>query len=324
MKLSLKKYLPYLLSIVMVFGFAISAHHAFAQLTPNYTPLAPIEANGVTIRTTDLTGFLIDLFRITVAFSAALAVVMIIVGGIQYMSTDAWSGKQEGQKRINSALAGLLLVMVSYLILYTINPALVDIAAITRDMRPVGAPTGGTFQDKVIPIGHSGEVGNAQVQTYSFLASNGNRYEVTGMKNEDLNNLSDNDFYSFTLKKDPVEIVADDEATCRRWQANEDPKSIITPCHQLATGKTIYQATDRDGVYRLDYSTQAACDAEVNKNGGTAAGWKCTPITKTYGYTKSVNNSTFSNLTSAACQYERNALSTPGNTAGECVQTKLK
>jgi hypothetical protein len=61
-----------------------------------------------------------------IGISAALAVIYIIFGGIQYMSTDAVGAKKDGKKTIQNAILGLLLVIGSYSILYTVNPKLVN------------------------------------------------------------------------------------------------------------------------------------------------------------------------------------------------------
>jgi hypothetical protein len=52
---------------------------------------------------------------------------MIVIGGVQYLSTDAISGKNEGRKKIENALGGLLLAILAWLILNTINPELLNI-----------------------------------------------------------------------------------------------------------------------------------------------------------------------------------------------------
>jgi hypothetical protein len=100
---------------------------SFAQNSGGYQPLAPI--TGVTppnVSTADLSGYLESLFEIGVSVAGALAVIMIVIGGIQYMSTDAIGGKEAGKERITQAVWGLLLALVSYLILLTINPQLVQ------------------------------------------------------------------------------------------------------------------------------------------------------------------------------------------------------
>jgi len=65
--------------------------------------------------------------NLIIALSAVAAVFMIVVGGIQYMTTDAVSGKSEGISKAKNAVYGLLLILCSYIILRTIDPRLVAI-----------------------------------------------------------------------------------------------------------------------------------------------------------------------------------------------------
>lgn len=75
---------------------------------------------------TDLNQFFNGLFTFGIVIAGFLAVVMIAVGGIQYMSTDAVSGKGEGRERITYALMGLLLILFSWILLNTINPDILN------------------------------------------------------------------------------------------------------------------------------------------------------------------------------------------------------
>lgn len=127
--------------LVSVFIFSMTSLVSFSADTPDsstsYVPLEPgafgqdtlgsdfVDSEG-RISTSDLSSFLAAVFSFGIAIAAALAVVMIAFGGIQYMTTDAWTKKEEGKERINNALLGLALALISYLILYTINPSLVD------------------------------------------------------------------------------------------------------------------------------------------------------------------------------------------------------
>ena len=72
--------------------------------------------------TTDLTSFLAAAFQFGLAIAAALAVIMIVWGGVEYMLSESFTKKDDGKKRIQDAIWGLLLALVSWLILYTINP----------------------------------------------------------------------------------------------------------------------------------------------------------------------------------------------------------
>jgi hypothetical protein len=56
-----------------------------------------------------------------------LAVVMLVVGGIEYMSTVSVGEKEGAKSRITNALLGLVLALGSYAILNTLNPNLVNL-----------------------------------------------------------------------------------------------------------------------------------------------------------------------------------------------------
>ncbi len=69
-----------------------------------------------------LTSYLNTMIRIIIGLAAVLAVVMIVIGGIQYMTSELISSKEAGRSRITQAILGLLLALGSYALLNTINP----------------------------------------------------------------------------------------------------------------------------------------------------------------------------------------------------------
>jgi hypothetical protein len=73
-----------------------------------------------------LSPFFFKVYRIGVMAAIALSIVMISLGGIQLATTDSISGTDSGRKKINAAFAGLFIALFSYVLLYTINPALVN------------------------------------------------------------------------------------------------------------------------------------------------------------------------------------------------------
>lgn len=100
-----------------------------------YTPLAPLpgttQGNCVTDKngnvsgcTTDIQTYIPGVFNLAIGIAGVLAVLMIIIGGVEYVTTDAIQGKSDGKARIQNALWGLVLVLVSWILLYTINPKL--------------------------------------------------------------------------------------------------------------------------------------------------------------------------------------------------------
>jgi hypothetical protein len=73
-----------------------------------------------------LGSYLNNLYTAGIAIATGLAVLMIVIGGIQYVSSDAIGGKSDGKQRIQDAIIGLLLAFMSYLLLNTLNPDLLN------------------------------------------------------------------------------------------------------------------------------------------------------------------------------------------------------
>ncbi len=67
------------------------------------------------------------IIRIAIALAGAFAVLTIIFSGVQYMGSDSVWEKGESKGKMTAAIGGLILLFCSYLILYTINPDLVNI-----------------------------------------------------------------------------------------------------------------------------------------------------------------------------------------------------
>lgn len=74
----------------------------------------------------DLGAFLSQAFQFGLAIAAALAVIMIVWGGVEIMLSESVFSKDDGKKKIKDAIWGLLLALVSWLILYTINPQILN------------------------------------------------------------------------------------------------------------------------------------------------------------------------------------------------------
>lgn len=63
-------------------------------------------------------------FRFLISAGAIVAVVMIVLGALTYMFSDVVGNKTKAIARIRNAMWGLVILVSSYLILYTINPEL--------------------------------------------------------------------------------------------------------------------------------------------------------------------------------------------------------
>jgi len=95
-----------------------------------YQPLA-VGIPGVTDKGAGATPSLVDylnaIFTLTISLAASFAVVRIVVAGFQYMMTDAWGGKEEAVSTIWAVVIGLIVLLLSWVVLHTINPDLVNL-----------------------------------------------------------------------------------------------------------------------------------------------------------------------------------------------------
>ena len=97
-----------------------------------YKLLAPIGGFDK-INTNDIGEYFNKIFLIAIGLAGALAVIMIIIAGVQWMGTDSVFGKTEAKKQITNAVLGLLIALGSYALLNTIDPALLGTKGLNVD-----------------------------------------------------------------------------------------------------------------------------------------------------------------------------------------------
>ncbi|MFT7328275.1 MAG: hypothetical protein ACI870_000462 [Crocinitomicaceae bacterium] len=66
-------------------------------------------------------------FEVALGILMVLAVIMIIIAGVEYMTVESIYGKSDAKKRITGAITGLILALGIFVILKTINPELLKI-----------------------------------------------------------------------------------------------------------------------------------------------------------------------------------------------------
>jgi|GEM_PF-2740698 len=133
------------------------AHTASAQATPQatqYQLLAPVPLSGAASAqttavdpTTIAATYLPGIIKLVIGIAGALAVIMIMIGGIQYITSATGMGKSDGKEKLYDAVIGLLLVIGAYTILYTVNPNLVQLnfASLVPDTSGTALITSGGF-----------------------------------------------------------------------------------------------------------------------------------------------------------------------------------
>jgi|GEM_PF-5708736 len=125
-----------LLFMVLLVSHVHAVGTNYATLSPLPCIESPATANspavtcggtGNLMTNVDITGYVQKMFNLFIAIAGVAAVFMGVMGGFEYMTTDAFRGKDDAKKKLKGAAGGLILVLCSFLILRTINPRLVDI-----------------------------------------------------------------------------------------------------------------------------------------------------------------------------------------------------
>lgn len=70
--------------------------------------------------------YLSNMFLLALQLATVLAVFMISFGGFKYLTEESFTGKSDAKNRIWNAVIGLVILLTSWLLLYTINPDLVQ------------------------------------------------------------------------------------------------------------------------------------------------------------------------------------------------------
>jgi hypothetical protein len=94
-----------------------------------YKLLAPIP--GLEFAPTNIGEYFNTIFNIAIGICAVLAVIMMIIGGVQYMGVESIFGKTKAKEQITSAIFGLLIALGAFALLNTINPALLGGGGVT-------------------------------------------------------------------------------------------------------------------------------------------------------------------------------------------------
>ena len=74
----------------------------------------------------DLPMYLNAMYKLLIGVAGVLAVLMLILGGVKYMTTESFSEKGNAKESLTNAFIGLFVVLGAWLILNMINPDLVN------------------------------------------------------------------------------------------------------------------------------------------------------------------------------------------------------
>ena len=135
--------LLFALSLIMVIFFATEAlaqnDYVLLAPLPGLETTADLNAGGGS----QTANYFSTIYKIGVSLVLVIAVVMLVYGGIQYMTSDSIGGKGNGRETITKAIIGIVLAVSSYALLYLIGG--VDSVSVGFDELQVEylAPPGG-------------------------------------------------------------------------------------------------------------------------------------------------------------------------------------
>lgn len=109
--------------IFLISAYCLSLFASRFSIAQSYTLIEKLPGLNTTSLT--LSSYLGWLFPFILTIVAILAVIMIVIGGLELIGGGSEGLKTNGKKKIEGAIYGLLLAVSAYLILNTINPNLV-------------------------------------------------------------------------------------------------------------------------------------------------------------------------------------------------------
>ncbi len=136
----MKKRQPKLITLTLIFIFSVIVFLSFSKMTfaaddgiklKLQIPI-PGLAQEITISGDTLGQYISAVYKFFVGALAIIAVVMIMIGGFQWLMAAGSSEKvSRAKETISGAIFGLILALTSYSLLYTINPNLVQFSSLT-------------------------------------------------------------------------------------------------------------------------------------------------------------------------------------------------
>ena len=115
-----------IIALIWIVFFAVNFYAASAATSMVYTPMEKIP--GFENTATDFPSYIMSIYKFGLWAIGICALLMISVGGYMYIgSAGNKSTAEKAKSIITDAIAGLVLALVSWLLLYLINPDLVKL-----------------------------------------------------------------------------------------------------------------------------------------------------------------------------------------------------
>ncbi|MBU1557629.1 pilin [Patescibacteria group bacterium] len=115
----------------------------FVNFTEGATPYTLLEAlpgigDGNGVVTDGFGSYIAQMFILSLQLATVLAVFMISLGGFKYITSESFTGTSDAKKTITNAVIGLFILLTSWLLLYTLNPDLVQNKFVIPSVNTIG------------------------------------------------------------------------------------------------------------------------------------------------------------------------------------------
>lgn len=267
------KFLKILIFSVAVVFF-IAPYFSFAQEPKcdpkkengeiGYCLLEPIFA-GQDTNPVSMGEYLSKLYKAFFITAGVLATLMLIIGGFQYMTSEAVGNKSAAVSRMQSAVGGLFLALFSYFILANINEDLVNV---NFELTPIKGIEKPQVSDGATPTTPTPAPGGA----WPSDADIRNQFKLSGIG------------VVGTVTNEPCAFVGDAGCTSLYGLPSTVLPKLVDlnkkcegGCGIVVTGGTEYWAHSSHGVGKaiVDIDDNSKLDAYITKNGIRNDSIKC-------------------------------------------------
>jgi len=253
-------------------------------LTPLKTYAAgTLVSDALGLEAGNLDAYFTNLFNLALVIGAVLAVLIIATAGLQYMTTDAISGKGESKDRIWQAVLGLLMLLSVYLFFKEINPNILNLDLKLDTVEVTGSSldttTSGTPTSIVPPVNPSSiywPSNDAQRNGVCGVGAAGST--LCGYSSISQCESVSSQCATYTISQTPVttfleECTAANSSTCTGqlegydfWSQARDPETRERVFTFYESREDCIATTGSGSQCTRDTSTAAAWDRRMNSN----------------------------------------------------------
>ncbi len=245
--------------IVVIVIICLGIYEYVVAAVESYISLAPIPGltDGTTLGTNStqaspgFSAYLRQLYTWVVAAASGLAVVMIMWGGVEYMTSAGGGGVEEAKKRISASIMGLLLALGSYIILATVNKDLLNlnfnlgtISVMQEGFTPFVSKFVDTGAKYIVPTDSMGRPlasGARQVDSEGYLVD-GFGERIVNENNEPIQVNNADGFYPHLTSYSPQDSGSTKamEGGYESATPGLDGQSIVRTLDDYASGRSTY------------------------------------------------------------------------------------